>query len=337
MGCHVGIAWQLCWMCGLLSLTGTGLVCIYWGILCLGSAMADVYVGPTMVNAGGTWYWHESDQRYYSVPVGGWPEDVSVSPFSAGQLGDLAMSAGSFEEAGLMPPESVLNEPMPGFDGSSVSLAGVEAGTDLRDIQMDGFAGPVAGTVAMVGLRAVLARLGAAGGPIARFFGGATAGSLRTWNSLPGWVQTILLTIGISRGTSIIMDLVGGRERESDGRVPVVPGGPGPGALPSQVIGSWLANGVVFYRLFDGRLAVKNKHGRWKIWRPKKPIVLMPSGANNLRNILRADAVLNRQAKKIAAMLNRRAPRRPAARPPAQVVVAGDDVLMLPRGRRVSS
>jgi hypothetical protein len=77
-----------------------------------------------------------------------------------------------------------------------------------------------------------------------------------------------------------------------------------------QVVGSWVANGVTFYRLADGKLAVQNKKGRWKVWRPKKPIVLYADGASNLKTMLRADKALNKQAKKIAAMLNRRAPKR---------------------------
>ena len=80
-----------------------------------------------------------------------------------------------------------------------------------------------------------------------------------------------------------------------------------------QVVGSWVANGVTFYRLADGKLAVQNKKGRWKVWKPKKPIVLYADGASNLKTMLRADRALNKQAKKIAAMLNRRAPRRKSA------------------------
>ena len=95
--------------------------------------------------------------------------------------------------------------------------------------------------------------------------------------------------------------------------LPVQPFGPKDLNQPfmhNHIVSSWVANGVTFYRLFDGKLAVMNKKGRWKVWRPKKPIVIMPTGAVSLKVLLRADAVLNRQSKKIAAMLNRRAPRR---------------------------
>ena len=91
------------------------------------------------------------------------------------------------------------------------------------------------------------------------------------------------------------------------------------------VVGSWTANGVTFYRLADGRLAVQNKRGRWKVWRPKKPIVLYASGAKDLNTMLRADRALNTQAKKIAAVLNRRAkPRQRAIKAAAPTVIAID-------------
>jgi len=82
-----------------------------------------------------------------------------------------------------------------------------------------------------------------------------------------------------------------------------------PPGMHAHVVGSWVANGVTFYRLADGKLAVQNKRGRWKVWKPKKPIVLYADGASSLKMMLRADRALNKQAKKIAAMLNRRAPR----------------------------
>jgi len=72
----------------------------------------------------------------------------------------------------------------------------------------------------------------------------------------------------------------------------------------------WVANGVQFYYVSDGRLAVQRKNGSWKYWRPKKPIVLFASGAKDMQTMLRADNALNKQAKRIASMLNRRAPRR---------------------------
>ena len=90
--------------------------------------------------------------------------------------------------------------------------------------------------------------------------------------------------------------------------------GPGTGlatGLPGSfntgaVIGTWKANGITFYRLSDGRMAVQNLRGRWKVWRPKRPIVIMPGGVGSLKSLLRADAVLTAQATQLDKMLNRR-------------------------------
>lgn len=99
---------------------------------------------------------------------------------------------------------------------------------------------------------------------------------------------------------------------------------------PVQVVGSWVANGVRFYRLADGKLAVQNKKGRWKVWRPRKPIVLYADGASSLKTMLRADKALTKQAKKIASMLNRRAPRKAksSSKPHPGVILPGSGVVI---------
>lgn len=214
------------------------------------------------------------------------------------------------------------------FDLSRVNLSSTTLvpGDDLRD-----FVGGPAGSPllpVLVGASILVPRL--AGPLVARamtFFRGAgAAGGRLGWGSLPGWLQTGLVAAGATVGIDILLDLPG----------EIVPGGIvggfGGDNLPvhatqgmpgAHVVGQWVANGVTFYRLADGRLAVQNKHGRWKVWKPKKPIVIMPTGAGNLRTLLKADAVLNRQAKRIAAMLNRRvgSRTRKAAAKPAGVVV----------------
>lgn len=210
----------------------------------------------------------------------------------------------------------------PGF-GTTIVL---EDGADLRDSVSAGSVGSLAvpGVVSLARFASRVAP-GAAktslGGLMAVFGSGVRV----AWNRLPGWAQTILTFGGVAVGTEILMDF---------------PGVPGEGAFGNgssngfgqfgpgvQTVGSWVANGVTFYRLSDGKLAVQNKRGRWKVWRPKKPIVLMPTGAGDLRTLLRADAVLNKQSKRIAAMLNRRAsrtPRKPRAALPGAIVVAQD-------------
>lgn len=77
--------------------------------------------------------------------------------------------------------------------------------------------------------------------------------------------------------------------------------------MPHGLTFGWIANGVVFYRILEsGRLAVQNKKGRWRVWKPRRPIVLYADGARDLKTMLRADKALNKQSKKIASMLNRR-------------------------------
>ena len=174
----------------------------------------------------------------------------------------------------------------------------------------------VTGYLALAG-QALRLILGGGGGRLTRAI----------WNNLPPLLRTALTQVGIGVGVMIAFS----------GDIPFVPklfdrngdfdpGQEGGGIIsggtvdieiaPSpfqgvQIVGTpWVANGVTFYRLSDGKLAVKNKKGRWKVWRPKKPIVLYADGASNLKTMLRADKALNKQAKKIAAMLNRRAPKR---------------------------
>jgi len=174
------------------------------------------------------------------------------------------------------------------------------------------------------------------------------------WNSLPGIVRTALTQVGIGVGTLIAFNgdipfitLPGQGDDDERGLVRadgsdaslIQPGvvdfetvdiqvGRNP-LEPVQVVGTWLANGVTFYRLANGKLAVQNKKGRWKVWRPKKPIVLYSDGASNLKTMLRADKALNKQAKKIAAMLNRRAPRKktPKAVPQTNIIAGTSRII----------
>jgi len=146
---------------------------------------------------------------------------------------------------------------------------------------------------------------------------GATRVTVAHWNALPGWAKGLLATAGIVIGAEVAGDLPVPGNPFQDAipfiGIPGVGGGPGfpdlSGVLGVQVVGSWNANGVTFYRLSDGKLAVQNKHGRWKVWRPKKPIVLYAAGASDIPTMLRADNALNKQSKKISKMLARRAPR----------------------------
>ena len=163
---------------------------------------------------------------------------------------------------------------------------------------------------------------------------GVAMGSRISSVNLPGWVKTALGFLGFKEGMDIVLSVTEGQFPDlipGDG-FPSLPGFGGdaphieiPGAT-AHVVGSWSANGVTFYRLADGRLAVQNKKGRWRVWRPKKPIVIMPTGMANLRDLIRADAVVDKQVKALSKMINRRKPKpAPKAKAlPAPVVVHAD-------------
>jgi len=218
-------------------------------------------------------------------------------------------------------------EPLP---AAFVSSNGPNAGDDLRDYQLEQTvfrpsemngtaptqAAPASATLAGRTLRLIL---GGGGGRL----------TAAIWNTLPSVVRTALSQLGIGIGAMVAFNgdipfiTLPGQGGEIDHSQEGVGGAmsrsvdiqvvsPSP-IQQVQVVGSWVANGVTFYRLADGKLAVQNKKGRWKVWKPKKPIVLYADGASNLKTMLRADRALNKQAKKIAAMLNRRAPRRKSA------------------------
>jgi len=232
-----------------------------------------------------------------------------------------------------------------------------QAGDDLRDFPQSvsvltgdnpvtdefGIAAPAAfGAVGIsVAGRALRLIMGGGGGRL----------TSAIWNSLPSLVRTALTQVGIGVGALIAFngDIPfitlpgqGGAVQPFTGPLPLTPGVDIQiGGLPSpmvgvQIVGSWNTNpgdpsrGVTFYRLSDGKLAVQNKKGRWKVWKPKKPIVLYANGASNLKTMLRADKALTKQAKKIAAMLNRRAPRSRKSAPKAHsgVVIPGSSVVI---------
>jgi len=172
-------------------------------------------------------------------------------------------------------------------------------------------AGPAALVPVAIGLAAIAARLGATA---ARAFRGLGTGVVLRWNSLPRWARIGLGVIGVQVGADILLD-----EGVGDVGLIQIPGttdltyrGAGGRDLTAYVMAratsSWNAGGVTFYRLDDGRLAVQNKHGVWKIWRPKKPVVLFTTGAGakDLGTLLKADAILQKASKRISKMLRNR-------------------------------
>ena len=167
--------------------------------------------------------------------------------------------------------------------------------------------------------------------------GGRVAGGM--WSRMPGWVRTALTTMGLAEGADFIFDLGGSADPQDQfpsGRppsagitglpsiiggglngLPVVPGTDPLTAIQSlgaMIQRSWTANGVPMVRLWNGMLGVfSKKKQRWTFRRPAKPIVLMPSGASNLRTLLKASRTVNRQLaslKKEIAKSESRGPRR---------------------------
>jgi len=137
---------------------------------------------------------------------------------------------------------------------------------------------------------------------------GVVAGGIFRWGSIPGWLKNILTGLGLAEGLDILMDSVDDVPGLDIG--PFSFGGSGGDPVGNMVnamtVSTWNANGVTFHRLSDGRLAVRNKHGVWKVWRPKKPIVIFASGQTDLKDLLRADNAIDKQAKKMAKTLRRR-------------------------------
>lgn len=225
---------------------------------------------------------------------------------------------------------------------------GLQAGDDLRDFQpvsstgsltgdnpvTDEFGVPVAGAALAIAGRALRLIMGGGGGRLLA----------ATWNSLPSIARSALTQIGIGVGALIAFNgdipfiTLPGQGTSVTPFVgpPVGPnvdiqidgiGGHGPMGHVT-VVGSWNTNpanpsqGVTFYRLSNGWLAVQNKKGRWKTWKPKKPIVIYADGARNLKTLLKADKAIDKQAKKLDKMLNRRRPRpRKAPEAPKPIII----------------
>jgi len=235
----------------------------------------------------------------------------------------------------------------------SPSLLGPAAGDDLRDFQAvgltpfaefgNGTPPPATGTALALAGRALKLIMGGGGGRLLA----------ATWNSLPAVARSALTQVGIGVGALIafngdipfitlpgqgndMVPFIGPPEKTIDilgvgAHLPI-----GPPMTGVHIVGSWNTNpnnpslGVTFYRLSDGKLAVQNKKGRWKVWKPKRPIVLYADGASNIKTMLRADKALAKQAKKIAAMLNRRAPKRAKVSKPSTpgiIAVQGGKVI----------
>lgn len=296
---------------------------------------------------------HDTGHRVVFTGPGAWNGRVGILTSFGAQRGGVnhwGVQWEGFPGIATVPENLLTTHPTISGDVAGSFGNGLGEGEDLRDRNPsgiligedvgifdpgngfgDGFgdASPAA-AVGIVGLALrMLAAVAGRGARITRLH----------WSRLPGWAQAALSGAGIVVGSIVGGEVVEGiMDSDSNGRgnaeiehIPLVPGGPDvghPGIDPSHhAIGSWVANGVTFYRLADGRLAVQNLKGRWKVWKPKKPIVMYSDGASSLKTFLRADRALDKQAKRLAKALNRRAPRSRRSQTRGQdVIVAAHSV-----------
>jgi len=78
---------------------------------------------------------------------------------------------------------------------------------------------------------------------------------------------------------------------------------------PGEIVKTWTANGVAFARLADGRTVVRRKDGTFKIYRQPKPLVIMPGGASNLRQLVKVNNAVVRQLRTLKKAIARAEPR----------------------------
>lgn len=125
------------------------------------------------------------------------------------------------------------------------------------------------------------------------------------------------------------LEFVRGEQMARRGRAPAQRGLQGvgfqPGTIvpPDSITHSWVANGVPFAQLADGRVMVRRKNGTIKIFRRPKPIVL---GRNpGVKDLVRAD-------KKITALLKLVQKRLPPARRPKATPARHDTITQVRAG-----
>jgi len=209
-----------------------------------------------------------------------------------------------------------------GLNGTINLLSSFASATDEFGDFDGGAEGDANPAAALVAASVILPRIAPPAAFALRGFAsqmGLAAGVRVAWSQLPAIVRQALAAIGVT-GAWLIWDVAGNVPGpDIFGPRQAVTGAPFP---MSEVVGTWNANGVTFYRLMDGKLAVQNKKGRWKVWKPKKPVVLYAGGAANLKTLLRADKILDKQAKDLRRMLDRRAPRARRSAPKQPNIVA---------------
>lgn len=76
----------------------------------------------------------------------------------------------------------------------------------------------------------------------------------------------------------------------------------------TEIAYSWNTGTAIFYRLRDGRIAVQKKNGVWKVYRPKKPLVLYANP--RVGTLIKADQKINRLVRGLDVTIRRASRRR---------------------------
>ena len=254
----------------------------------------------------------------------------------------------NLERADIPAPQAATSEPQAGDDLRDFVVPSAVPAEMAPLTALDVGVVPVAGGV--IGSTALATRIAVPLRPaFATWLAGVAGIPKVAFPQLPSWLQRAMGVVGIGAAAVVIESLTPNIDipfvpAAGDFLAPAFQQGVNMGRVDIQiggriaygshlqhgaeVVGSWNTNpkhpedGVTFYRLMDGKLAVQNKKGRWKVWRPKKPIVLFNDGAKDIKTMVRADKALNKQAKDIAKVLNKRAPKpRPPKKDAAPAII----------------
>lgn len=208
-----------------------------------------------------------------------------------------------------------------GFDVVQVStFTDIPPGSALVPAQVGG---------AIIQSSALVTRLGGTlGQRFIQWLIGAATGTRLAWGSLPSWLRSGMALVGLS-GATIVID------QATEGPIQIRPFG---GGLETQgldiqvgryydgriITKTWVANGIQFWATGTGKDLmhhVLKLDGSIKSWKPPRPVVLMPGGAKNIRDLLRADDIVDRQLKKVGKAIRRRTPAARKPKGPQQVVI----------------
>lgn len=198
-----------------------------------------------------------------------------------------------------------LNQPLdiPSDGGTTMPPPGSDIGT-TEPVNLP----PAGGAFVGVALEELASRLPSVVIGIIRAVGGR-------WASMPGWVRTILITLGVTEGTDIIVGNDGGGSN-----LPALPGGGG-GMAPTNpwasngeqlidpmhglIVNKWQAGVIPMVHFQDGYMAAWSpSKGRWTYWKPRKPIVMYADGASSPQEAARAFRALKHQAKQLKPLVD---------------------------------